>query len=407
MPPDSLKITLKLLNTKIDSIGNRSVKNPFFDATENIPMILGIIIFTIIILSVAKLKFIKHKHIEYKPQTTFNYICSTFINHYLEYIAFFGLPLFLGTVLKIDILNLWAIWGFLLTTLSAFYAARADYSSNKAMVEAKRTYNTVVQFADSLEMFIDKVIYELLEYVKHEDKISIKFLTVIPVFGTVGLEEIYTERKKYEATFKEFHQHLCQLVQEQLAKRRPWNIEILTHQEKQTKEWLTNIYSTTIKNTSELNKKVDNKYKEQKEFVKYYAKELTPSCRRMRFWEPSLLPNIENLEDKNPKIPFQFLLIKKFVSFEKEDSINRNIDDFNERLSQGLLKMFFLFSGDFLYDFVFKILQGKLNMTKLQQLTKGYYTDDQELLKIFNNIFWNFSKNMPELNENNYSTFFP
>ncbi|MFH1049653.1 MAG: hypothetical protein V1779_01840 [bacterium] len=69
-------------------------------------------------------------------------------------------------------------------------------------------------------------------------------------------------------------------------------------------------------------------------------------------------------------------------------------------------KLFFLFSGDFLYDFVFKFIEDKISLKKLLDLTKGYYSEDNHILNIFSNLFWNFSKNMPKLEEANLNTYY-
>jgi hypothetical protein len=343
-----------------------------------------------------------------QPKTSLHYLWETIKRHFVEYLIIGGV-FTIGSMLGISSLAAVALWGFLITTLGAFYAARADYSSNQALIEAKGTYNAVVQFADSLEMFNDKVRHELSEYAKREEHISIKFLTVIPAFGGVGLEGTYSNKRQYDPGYESFPEFVCNLVQRQLSSNRKWNIEILTHDSIQAKEWLTNIYDATKTSNADRDRKVAEKYQEQRNFVEKFAdKIIISNYRRMRFWKASKLPNYDKVQRDNEslKIPFQFLLVKRFLDLEKEDEIDRSVSVLVESDKQ-LLGLFFLFSGDFLYDYVFKILQETVPMTELQQLTKGYYTQDIKLLKIFSNIFWNFSKNMDCLGDDDWQQFYP
>jgi len=372
-----------------------------------------LIVFFLIIFLLTRLGWVKHAIITNDPSSIFHYLLDTVRKHWIAYLVFSLLPLLLGVVFKINVLNIFGILGFLLTSLSAFYATKAERASTRAFDEARRTYNTVVEFADSLEMFNDNVRYRLEELTKRNERISLKFLTVIPAFGAVGLEDVYLKRRLTDPLYLDFPRFLCMLVQSQVSREKFWNIEILTHNHTHVSLWLENIYEASIVDTVQRIKKVQNEYKEQRTFVQEFADRLVTShYRRMRFWEPrpATLANYDKLQEtgaNGPRIPFQFLLVKRYVDFANEDAVARTEDDFNAVLQQDLLRVFFLFSGDFLYDFVFKVLDGKVQMSQLQQLTKGYYTDDPALLKIFNNIFWNFSKNMPCLTDINHATYFP
>jgi hypothetical protein len=407
-----------------DSLQHWPYDTPATDVAAHPIWVLGVVstvaLIIITVVIAAKLSSHKPKVITDDPASLFHYLADTIRKHWCAYLVFSGLPLLFGIVFKINVLNIFGIWGFLVTSLSAFYATKADVSAGKARTasedalnEAKRTYNAVVEFADSLEMFNDNVRYRLEEIAKRDERISVKFLTVIPAFGAVGLDKIYEKRRLNGQIYSDFPRFLCKLVQDQVAKNKFWNVEFLTHNHAHVKLWLKNIYEASESDQNDRTVKIDVKYAEQKEFVKEFSDNLViPHYRRMRFWEPrqDTLPNFDQLQQGGSnglKIPFQFLLVKRYVDFDKEDEVPRTVDDFNTVLLQDLLRVFFLFSGDFLYDFVFKVLQGKVDMSRLQQLTKGYYSDDPELLKVFNNIFWSFSKKMPCLTEANYQVYFP
>jgi hypothetical protein len=347
-----------------------------------------------------------------KPETLGRYFLLVLTNHTSAYLITVALPLFLSLFFEKAIFALFALWGFLITTLGAFYAHRADFSSNKALEasnraydEAVRTRNAVVHFADSLEMFSSKVRSELKYHETKGDKLSIKFLTVNPAFGHVGMGPTYQRLEEDEL----FHDFLFNIVNS----NNDWNIEMLTHTGEQAREWLTNILSATDQNQANVQAKVDRLYSEQASFIEALADRMAPIKRKIKFWNPLKLPNIAELhhdeEDaKRVRIPFQFFMIKPYRDF----SIGQRPESGAVvREEPKALKVFFLFSGDFLYDFVFKILppedRESVNMKKLSALTKGYYTDDEELVEIFDNIFTSFSKNMPELMEKHAHTFYP
>jgi hypothetical protein len=59
-------------------------------------------------------------------------------------------------------------------------------------------------------------------------------------------------------------------------------------------------------------------------------------------------------------------------------------------------RVFFLFSGDFLYEFVFKRITPSQwpPMDKLSQLTKGYYSEDADIVAFFDSAFETFWRTM-------------
>jgi hypothetical protein len=147
-------------------------------------------------------------YITEEPKNLFHYISATFKKHSPEYLVFIALPLIVGHALNVNLLSLLALWGILVTVLGAFYAARADYSSSNAFSEAtksheeaKKTYLAVVNFAENLESFIEIVKHDLQ---KIEGDVTLKFLTVIPAFGTIGLKKYYDDMKRLDATYVDF-----------------------------------------------------------------------------------------------------------------------------------------------------------------------------------------------------------
>jgi len=299
-----------------------------------------------------------------QPQTMFHYIGATILRHSVEYAFFVLLPLLVGIVAGIDLLSFLGLWGFLITTIGAFYAARADYSSTYALVEARKTYLSVINFADDLKSFIEKIKHDL-DIITGD--VTIKFLTVIPAFGTVGLEEYYADMKRFGA-YREFHEYLADKVA--LSPRS--NLDILTHNGPQTVDWIFNILNTGAKTNNQrtpeklqaLLQKTADLYLEQKKYVRELVGRWGPDKVRWRVWDTEKILGANN--QPITSIPFQFLTV--------QHGRNR--------------KVYFLFSGAYLYEFIFKSINVPVDMGALVALTKGYYIDrDEELLNIFLAIF--------------------
>src|ERR1700741_4744867 len=85
-----------------------------------------------------------------EPISLFHYLAETVRKHWFTYVAFCLLPLIVGMVFEVNIVNIVAFCAFLVGALGAFYATRADVSAKAALNEATRTYNAVVEFADNL-----------------------------------------------------------------------------------------------------------------------------------------------------------------------------------------------------------------------------------------------------------------
>src|ERR1043165_734226 len=338
--------------------------------------------------------------------------------HFIVFMFVGGVLLVLFTSLHIDVAAL-SVLEIFFALIGAYYASLADRSAKQAhevsqlsYEEAKRTRNAVVHVADSLDMFASKINLELREHKAKGDCISIKFLTVNPAFGHVGMGPEYQRT----ATDRPFHEFLFDIVHDTTQ----WNIEILTHDCVRAKDWLHNILSATDMGPKAIQEKVNSLYEEQRLFVEKLADGIEASRIRVRFWEPFKLLNGLDLpkseeeirkvkEDmERVKIPFQFFMIKPFEPFKKN---GLQMTEKSLPSDPKLLKVFFLFSGDFLYDFVFKILPDEdrvgMNMKKLSSLTKGYYTDDKDLVEIFDNIFESFFSKMPELQPRYSEEFFP
>jgi hypothetical protein len=312
--------------------------------------------------------FSTHRRIKEQPQTLFNYIVSTVYRHSLEYVFLVAAPLAVGLLFKFNVLSLIGLWGFLITTVSAFYAARADWSSNQAFIqaansyeEAKRTYMAVVNFAENLESFIEKVMLDLKSI---QGDVQIKFLTVLPAFGTVGLKQYYDNMKRI-GPYIEFHEYLRQRIGEGDNS----SLQILTHKGTETAQWILNILSATKKGptlptTQQLQQETKDFYAEQKK----YARDLvgTWGIRKVdwRVWDTDRL---EKLRGQPPiSIPFQFLIVTSGV----------------------YQKVYFLFSGSFFYDSVFKAIDVPIDMGSLVMFTKGYYVErDEQVISIFDKIF--------------------
>jgi preprotein translocase subunit SecG len=418
----SSSATQQISSTTLSNITEscKSIRNVLSDDFTSILIAMIVVIITVIFIHRRrKSKFgysfsdFRKKELDHidEPETILQYLEIVLSKHWLAYILLVFLPIISSLILQKTTFALLALWGFLITTLSAFYAHRADCSSYKAksaadraLKEAINTRNAVIHFADSLDMFVSKVRQELLDHKAKKDSISIKFLTVNPAFGHVGLEN----NSQSQNSDQPFHDFLFEVVNYS-----NWNIEMLTHNGLQAKDWLCNIVSATDASASDIDTKINELYATQKLYIEKLANDLAASKRLIKFWNPSKLPNINNLYSSQEdidriKIPFQFFIIKSPI-----DPFKKNGEDADKKITikSEPLKVFFLFSGDFLYDFVFKILPDKdregMNMKKLSALTKGYYSDDKELVKIFDDIFSVFSKNMPELKQWKADEFYP
>jgi len=327
-----------------------------------------------------QIKFCDYLRIVKLPKTMFHYIISTFYRHSLEYFAFVAVPLILGISLRKSLLSLWAIWGFMVTTMSAFYAARADYSSNAALMssndafaEARKTYLSVLNFADDMKSFIERVKHDLSLM---EGDITVRFLTVIPAFGSVGLREYYNDMKMLGA-YKEFHLYLAEKIKSSEGSK----LKILTHGGRQTVDWIFNILQAGNRGSEQQSqipqvvKDTKKLYLEQKKYVRDMIGGYGEDNLDWRIWNTQKIPKLECTSPIS--IPFQFLLVKH-GTYEK---------------------VYFLFSGSYLYEFILKSVDIEVDMSSLVTLTKGYYIDqDKQLLGIFDKIFESLFKNMEQLN---------
>jgi len=302
-----------------------------------------------------------------EPKTILGYFISTVRQHPWDYCSFMVVPFLLWLILRIREFSILSVWAFLITTLGAFYATKAERSSSKALkasndarVVAEQTRDSVIHFADDLESFVNRVKSDL-DRIPAGIPINVKFLTVIPAFGSVGLEEYYSDMKKRHSNYKTFHEDLIEKIKDSKGK-----LEILTHNGKQTMKWLSSVMQAQANKSSE-NIENDVKeleqlklfYLEQKKYVRKLLGDCEPDHLDLRIWKSQRNSALQ-------AIPFQFLIL------------SHGGDD---------AKVYFLFSGSYLYESIFKMIKVPVGIEELLTLTKGYYVNTVKISNVFKNIF--------------------
>ncbi|MGD0539411.1 MAG: hypothetical protein ABSC03_17405 [Verrucomicrobiota bacterium] len=337
---------------------------------ESTFMAVALVVLTIVLIARVRAKKgrafwrFKPSAIENRAEakTIVDYIKIIAVEHWVEYLVIVFIPVILALLMQNTITLLVGLWGLLITTLSAFYSHRADYFSNKALRAANQTYNAVINFAENLEQFVERVKHDLG---RMHGPVKIKFLTIIPAFGAVGLRDYYSEMKGLQNDYQDFHSFLAR----KLAEHEESKIEILTYDGVDTEKWIYEIIRTTRGNITPTNKntieaEVKELYAVQREYALHMIGLYGGAKLDWRIWNTNQLPKMTG----KPKqaIPFQFLIVQHL----------------NET------RLYFLFSGSFFYDFVFQAVEVPVAMTSLVMLTKGYYVhDDGELIPIFRAIF--------------------
>lgn len=342
--------------------------NYFLNVSDDLPDISftgkGLIFIVVVAAILFISAFLLGRNRQYNwelPRNVMHYYITTIRKHWLAYVLTVALPVLASLIFKWHMLSIFGLWGVLITTLSAYYATRASYFSDT-------TLSSVIQFSDNLEIFIRKLRYEILLREKeeqNEDSFSMRFLTVIPAFGSIGEPEV------------EFHKFLFERIRE-----RNWKLNMLTHDLVGIKEWLKNIYqiSESDSDGKNIEKKTSGNFEMQKNFLDDLSKLPTVG---VKIWNVDGISNsVSQAQEKNAKnfktIPFQLFITD----------------------SPKAKRVFFLFSGDFLYGFVFKLLKKEdfdgITMERLSGLTKGFFTEDGQIVKLFTAFFDKCFTEMPE-----------
>jgi hypothetical protein len=167
-------------------------------------------------------------------------------------------------------------------------------------------------------------------------------------------------------------------------------LSILTHNGAQTADWIFDVLSATKTNgtqqtpSQEILDETKLHYLDQKKYVESLITKWGVAKLELRVWDITKLPN---LQTQGPvSIPFQFLIV--------QHGSHR--------------KVYFLFSGSYFYDFIFRAVNVPVDMGELVTLTKGYFVDkDEKLINIFVNIFDSLFAPMDLLLYNSLQTHYP
>ena len=364
-----------------------------------------------------KIKFKDYFSISNEPQTIFHYLIFTLKQHKVAYLAFIVIPLSIACVFKASELQVLVVWGVLITTIGAFYAT-------KAFEKSEETLSAVIHFAQDFRSFIRIVRYDLERIT--DAPIHAKFLTVIPAFGSVGEEE------------KEFHNDLRNKISTSSGK-----LKILTHNGLQTAEWYSKVLRAQAgvdPKDETITEKLKTFYSEQKEYVKKTIGGMGPDYLVWRIWNHEKISSfkitkqsLENLKSegvpdgvlkelqslKNRKITGK----EAFLDILREKIGDEQTGNFDELilkhaktnqppisipfqfliLSHGQdKKVYFLFSGSYLFDFLFGL---DIDMEHLIMLAKGYY-DETDLADVYDKMFVSLFSKMDRLDHTNIEDFY-
>jgi hypothetical protein len=325
------------------------------------------------------------------PKNPFAFMRGSFAKHLPEYLVLFFIPVLIGMRTSSNLLTIIGVWGFLVTTLSAFYAQKAELSSNRAVDQARRTHDCVLQFADDLTSFVEKVKFRLGEMINSEGGLQrVQMLSVIPLFGSVGLSQYYEGQKKHDPKYQSLHLFLLEHLKNDSIRK----LEVISHTGAQSLAWIANILEVEARQRigagkakiedeqKRLQGEIVSHYLRQKKFIRVLLNELGGGRIDWRLWDPAKLVRLQTQAQryKESEIPFQFIVAES---------------------RQGRKRVFVLFSGSYLYDLVFKAVEFSkpVDMAKLVELTKGYYEDSDRLvsgplIEIFEQVFECFKNSM-------------
>ena len=299
------------------------VKNGGFSELQSIIIaLIAVLLFSGIMLLFKKriLSKCDMKKVDLIDRSLTDYFKEAICRNFWAFLLVILIPLVVSLILNNGIILLLSVWGLAITMLSAYYASKAHNSAMAAFEEACHTRQEVINFAKDLEGFIYKVLHRLNDYSEDRKKIRIKLLAAIPAFGSVGCYRIgFPDKLK------------------QLVLNNQWELEFLFHNEKQIYNWLVNIISAVEKDPVLAEKEVEMQYKRQIKFVGELINGLPPRTRTLKLWDVNNLIEVsDKLRESAKGFPFQFLLI--------------------ETLDTGEMELFFLFSGDSIYNFIFRLL---------------------------------------------------
>jgi hypothetical protein len=294
--------------------------------------------------------------------------------------------------------SLLAVVGLAAGLAGIYFASRADQSASRAFNKAEETHLAYTYFANELKDFMNKVTHYLDTDVP-KGGIAIRFMTVIPAFGAVG--------EKGDP----FSTNLLDRVE----KTDGWYMEMLTYRGEDVAEWLGDIIRVSVRGEPDgIVSVVEQGYASQQRFVGELASRLAEKKGEVRFWDktrfnspacpvsgddatsaPRARPGDAEARRTVRKMPFQMLVVARVVD-KKSDP-----DGATEAQPKEYdpLRVFFLFSADFLYDFVLRELapdKWPSDMSMLSRLTKGYFLDERETVKFFNAVFTTFWDRMGE-----------
>jgi len=338
------------------------------------------------------------------PKNPFLLIRVSFVRHFPEYLFFFFLPVIAGIYLSSNLMTIIGVWGFLVTTLGAYYAQRAEAGSKKAHEQALKTHDFVLHFADNLSGFVEKARSRMEKELLDErgEILTLKMVSVIPVFGSVGLREHYIDQLDKNTDYKTLHNFIYHHVSQTQKIRR---FELITHDGNKALDWIADIMEVSARPDLEKFKSNPSKqteikkhaiksvgmhYFQQKKFLRALSGGIAKDHYAVWKWDPESLFPSENTTERNrykdSSIPFQFILAE----------------------SATKTMVFVLFSGSYLYDLILKTVavRNGVGMKQLVEFSRGYYEDTPSVTGMFKMMFKGFVERMPRLDppENTYNS---
>jgi hypothetical protein len=239
--------------------------------------------------------------------------------------------LFSTTLLDVAILSCIEIF---FAFVGAYYASLADRSSSMAYEKASLAMRSVMNFSDDLGGFVERLKLLVTRLTGEGKDFTMKFVTVIPAFGKVGLSlpegESYYSRMQSQDTAYQTWDFFLKTVLEGNSRARSENsiggassgtpkeaigrvkVKMLTHAADEREAWITNIMKASGLDDGTNSNAVKEQVKEQQQYLQTLTG-ISDGWFEYREWKT---PSSNG--HSNNAMPFQFVVIK--MGIERDDA---------------------------------------------------------------------------------------
>jgi hypothetical protein len=373
----------------------------------------GVVTIAVAILVIALIVLFLDIYLKSGRKLKFSAVCQelwtnrkTGLHFLLEVLLLLSLLsiIFILFIHKPGFVSLFAIAGLIIGAAGMYFARRADFSSSVTQNQTTKSLASLKNFSDDLGEFVEKLKFTLENLVLNGESFTIKFLSVIPAFGKVGLDAIrldgknlnldtppYVKKKNIQSDYQTWDEFILHFLSEyngsKTGKVRAV-LKLITHEAYARQDWIKNIVTSSqiMKlQDSRLNRLVNELDKDQERFL--FGLEHTKGIDRdqvfVKAW-PGLKTKEGELVQLEDPMPFQFVIIKKRLE---------SLNDPPKSYANDKDILLFLFSGDYIYKNVTAAIRTELidrsgsSMSVFVKFTKGYYSDVPDQTKFFNILF--------------------